>query len=55
MSEGSGDAEAKGRASQLDLGHVEVVRVKNRPEGSLGRNGDDDGGMGDATSAGADG
>jgi hypothetical protein len=55
MSEGSGNAEAEGRASKLDSGHAKVVRVENRPEWLLGCKGDDDGVVSDAASAGAGG
>ncbi len=55
MSKGFSDEEAEGRASKLDVGHVEIVWLDHRPEGSLGCKGDDDGAVGDATSAGANG
>jgi hypothetical protein len=55
MSEGSGNAEADGKPSKLELGHVEIVWEDYRPEGLLGCKGDDDGGISDAASAGTNG
>ncbi len=46
MSKGSGDAEVEGGASELDSRYEEVVRVGDRPEGSVRRKGNDDGDAG---------
>ena len=53
MSMGSGDAEAEGRASELDSGHGEIFWVDHWLKGLLGRKGGDEGVIGDAASAGA--
>ena len=55
MSKGSSDEEAKGGASELNAGHVKIVWLDHQLEGLLRRKGDDDGAIGDATSAGTDG
>ncbi len=46
MSKGSGNAEVEGRASELYSRYGEVVRVGDRPEGSVRRKGNDDGDAG---------
>jgi hypothetical protein len=43
MSKGSSDVEVEGGVSELDLRYWEVVRVGDRPEGSVRRKGNDDG------------